>query len=53
MPGAETTVGLAAAFCTTACYVPHLKKAWQSGSTGDLSFKMLEVLSTGLALWLA
>ena len=52
MPSLETVCGLAAAFCTTACYVPQVKKAWQSGSTGDLSFKMLGVLSTGLLLWL-
>jgi MtN3 and saliva related transmembrane protein len=52
LPYVETTLGLAAAFCTTVCYVPQVKKAWQTGSTGDLSFKMLSVLSTGIALWL-
>lgn len=53
MPSFETILGLAAAFCTTVCYVPQVRKAWQTGSTGDLSFKMLSGLSTGIALWLA
>jgi MtN3 and saliva related transmembrane protein len=46
-----TFVGLAAACCTTASYIPQLKKCWDTGETGDLSFKMLLILSTGIALW--
>lgn len=52
MPSFVTILGLVAAACTTLCYVPQVRKAWQTGSTGDLSFKMLAALSTGLALWL-
>ena len=47
----ETLVGLAAAICTTVSYIPQVKKAWQTGSTGDLSLKMLAILATGIALW--
>lgn len=49
----ETLVGVAAAFCTTASYVPQLRKSWQTGETGDLSLMMLLLLAAGLALWLA
>ncbi len=47
----ETLVGFVAAFCTTVSYVPQVKKCWQTGSTGDLSLKMLMTLATGIALW--
>jgi MtN3 and saliva related transmembrane protein len=47
-----TGIGLAAAFCTTIANFPQLKKCWETGSTGDLSWKMLATLATGLALWL-
>ena len=47
-----TLVGLAAAFLTTASNVPQLKKCWDTGSAGDLSFKMLAILSGGVVLWL-
>jgi MtN3 and saliva related transmembrane protein len=52
MPGMETMIGTAAAFCTTASYVPQLRKSWATGETGDLSFKMLLLLAAGLSLWL-
>jgi MtN3 and saliva related transmembrane protein len=48
----STGIGLAAAFCTTLANFPQLKKCWQTGSTGDLSWKMLATLATGLVLWL-
>ena len=47
----ETLIGFAAAFCTTVSYIPQVKKCWQTGSTGDLSLKMLLILATGIALW--
>ena len=47
----ETLVGFMAAFCTTVSYIPQVKKCWQTGSTGDLSLKMLVILATGIALW--
>jgi MtN3 and saliva related transmembrane protein len=46
-----TAIGGAAAFCTTVSYFPQLKKCWQTGSAGDLSFKMFAILATGVALW--
>ena len=48
----ETLIGAAAAFCTTASYIPQLRKCWTTGETGDLSLKMLLLLATGLALWM-
>ena len=47
----ETFVGFVAAFCTTISYIPQVKKCWQTGSTGDLSLKMLTILATGIGLW--
>ena len=47
----ETFVGFVAAFCTTVSYIPQVKKCWQTGSTGDLSLKMLAILATGISLW--
>ena len=47
----ETLVGFVAAVCTTFSYIPQVKKAWQTGSTGDLSLRMLAILATGIALW--
>ena len=45
-------IGYAAAFCTTAAYVPQVVRVWRTRSTGDISLKMFLVLVTGLALWL-
>jgi MtN3 and saliva related transmembrane protein len=47
----ESLIGAAAAFCTTASYVPQLKKVWATGETRDLSLRMLLILAAGLALW--
>jgi MtN3 and saliva related transmembrane protein len=46
-----TLIGFAAACCTTVSYIPQLKKCWDTGSAEDLSFKMLSILATGIALW--
>jgi MtN3 and saliva related transmembrane protein len=48
----NTTIGLFAAFCTTASYFPQLKKCWETGSAGDLSLKMYLILSVGVATWI-
>jgi MtN3 and saliva related transmembrane protein len=48
----ETLIGAVAAFCTTASYVPQLKKVWATGETDDLSLKMLLLLAAGLVLWI-
>jgi MtN3 and saliva related transmembrane protein len=46
-----TLVGLVAAICTTASYVPQLKKCWTTGHAEDLSTKMILTLGLGIALW--
>ena len=48
---ATTLIGLMAALCTTASYIPQLKKCWETGSAGDLSLKMFSILAAGIALW--
>lgn len=47
----DTFIGGLAAFCTTVSYIPQVKKVWATHETGDLSLKMLLILSAGLALW--
>lgn len=49
----SSLVGFLAACCTTASYVPQLKKCFDTGTAEDLSLKMLLILSTGIALWVA
>jgi MtN3 and saliva related transmembrane protein len=46
-----TIVGLMAAGCTTISYWPQLKKCWDTGSAGDLSFRMFSILAAGITLW--
>jgi MtN3 and saliva related transmembrane protein len=46
-------IGTFAATLTSLSYVPQLRKAWPRGSTSDLSFKTLSILTLGLLLWLA
>ena len=53
MPSLETLIGLAAAFFTTASYIPQVWKGWRTRSVGDLSLRMILILSTGIALWVA
>lgn len=52
-PSLETIAGAAAAICTTASYMPQLRKCWTTGETDDLSSKMLLLLACGLSLWVA
>lgn len=47
-----TTLGLAAGTLTTVAFIPQLRKAWNSKSTGDLSWGMVTTFSMGVALWL-
>jgi MtN3 and saliva related transmembrane protein len=44
--------GYAAAFCTTAAFVPQVLRVWRTRSTEDISLKMFLLLVTGLCLWL-
>ena len=47
-----TMIGYAAAFCTTAAYLPQVVRTWRTRSTTDISLGTLLLLATGLTLWL-
>lgn len=47
-----TLLGLAAAACTTASFIPQVVKAWRSGSSADLSLGMYVLITLGIGLWL-
>lgn len=44
-------IGFVAACCTSASYLPQLKKCYDTGSADDLSLKMLLILGAGIAFW--
>jgi MtN3 and saliva related transmembrane protein len=48
----NTIIGIFAACCTTASYIPQLKKCWQTGSAGDLSLAMFVILTIGVGSWI-
>ncbi|MBP8943777.1 MAG: hypothetical protein KBG76_16360 [Saprospiraceae bacterium] len=45
-------VGLFGAFLSSVTFVPQVYKAWQSRSTGDLSYWMLFILIGNVSTWL-
>jgi len=47
-----TWVGLLAAFCSTAAFLPQVVKTWRTRSTKDISLVMFTVLIIGILLWL-
>ncbi len=47
-----TWVGLLAAFCSTAAFLPQVIKTWRTRSTKDISLVMFTVLIIGILLWL-
>lgn len=47
----ETVIGSLAAFCTTASYLPQVRKCWITGKADDLSLRMFLILAVGIALW--
>jgi MtN3 and saliva related transmembrane protein len=47
-----TWIGMAAAVLTTAAFAPQAFKAWQSGSTKDVSLAMFIMMVSGNSLWL-
>lgn len=47
-----TMIGLLAAICTTASFLPQVVKTWKSKKTKDISFLMYAILAMGLLLWL-
>ncbi len=44
-------IGFVAAAGTAAANVPQVLKTWRTGDTGDLSLKMLAILTASLAIW--
>jgi MtN3 and saliva related transmembrane protein len=49
---AVTILGFAAAFGTTAAWLPQVKQTWQTRSAEDFSWSYLALFSTGVALWM-
>jgi MtN3 and saliva related transmembrane protein len=47
-----TILGGAAAFGTTAAWMPQLLKTWRSKSAKDFSWLYLALFSTGVMLWI-
>ncbi|MBW6520182.1 MAG: SemiSWEET transporter [Desulfoarculaceae bacterium] len=47
-----TLIGLIAAICTTASFLPQVVKILRSKRTNDVSLLMYAILTTGLFLWL-
>ena len=45
-------IGSAAAFCTTASFLPQLIRVWRRKSASDISLIMFLLFNTGLVLWL-
>ena len=45
-------VGFAAAFCTTAAYLPQVIRTWRTRSTADISLTMFSIMTLGVVLWL-
>ena len=48
-----TFLGLAAACCSTAAFLPQVIKTWRTRSTSDISLGMFLMLVSGIVLWLA
>jgi len=48
-----STLGTAAAVCSTLSFYPQLRKCWLTGSAGDLSLWTFGALAVGVALWTA
>jgi len=47
-----TLIGLVAAFCTTAAFVPQVVRTWKSRSTKDISLGMFVFYAIGIFAWL-
>jgi MtN3 and saliva related transmembrane protein len=47
-----TALGLLAGALTTGCWLPQLRRSWQTRSTEDFSWVYLALLMSGVGLWL-
>jgi MtN3 and saliva related transmembrane protein len=45
-------IGFAAAFCTTAAFIPQAWLTWKTRATQGVSLGMYSVFVTGVTLWL-
>jgi MtN3 and saliva related transmembrane protein len=44
-------LGLTAALCTTAAFVPQVVRSWRTRATRDVSLGMFAVMTAGVLLW--
>jgi MtN3 and saliva related transmembrane protein len=51
-PLAITLIGVAAAFGTTAAWLPQVLHTWRTRSAEDFDWGWIAMFSTGVALWL-
>jgi len=51
MKKGSDTLGYMAGTLTTLSFVPQVVQTFQTGKTGDLSFGMYLMITTGVALW--
>jgi MtN3 and saliva related transmembrane protein len=51
--GVITVIGLAAAFLTTAAFIPQVVRTWKSRSASDFSWAWVSMFSGGISIWLA
>ena len=47
-----TVLGLVAGLLTTVAFLPQVVRVWRRRSAADLSFPMLAIFCSGVALWL-
>ena len=47
-----TLIGMAAAFCTTAAFVPQVVQILKTGNVDGISLSMYSIFTLGVALWL-
>ncbi len=47
-----TLIGLAAAFCTTAAFVPQVLRILRTGNVDGISLSMYSIFTLGVLLWL-
>ncbi|MCJ8337389.1 MAG: SemiSWEET transporter [Pseudomonadales bacterium] len=48
----QTLIGLMAAFCTTAAFVPQVVAILRTGNVDGISVTMYSIFTLGIALWL-
>ena len=48
-----TMIGLTAAFCTTAAFVPQVLQIIRTGNVDGISLQMYSIFTFGVAMWLA